>query len=131
MRDGVTQSTSGRHFFMVLVPANLLGALVAFAYFTFLDPMAPIATEASLRGSIAFFIVGFSVLTAIVYVSISRWSRALEPVEGRPPTSADARRRALLLPYALAGITFCAWVMAGVLWGVVRPLLLGALTPER
>src|SRR5438105_10098074 len=129
MGDGAIQSTMGRHFFVVLVPANLLGALVAFAYFTFLDPMAPTTTEASLRGSIAFFIVGFSALTGIVYVSIGRWSRALEPVDGRQPTSADARRRALLLPYALASITFGAWVLAGVLWGVVRPLLLGALTP--
>src|SRR5436309_24025 len=131
MRDGATQSTLRRHFFVVLVPANLLGALVSFAYFTFIDAMAPTATGASLRGSVAFFIVGFSALTAIVYVSIDRWSRPLESVDDQRPTSPEARRRALLLPYALAGITFCAWAMAGVLWGVVRPLLLGALTPER
>ena len=131
MRDGATQSTLRRQFFAVLVPANLLGALVSFAYFTFIDSMAPTAAEASLRGSVAFFIVGFSALTAMVYVSIRRWARALEPVEDRKPTSAEARRRALLLPYALAGITFGAWALAGILWGVVRPWSLGALTPER
>src|SRR5258708_10427122 len=111
MRDGATQSTWRRQFFAVLVPANLLGALVSFAYFTFIDSMAPTAAEANLRGSVAFFIVGFSALTAMVYVSIRRWSRALESVEGRKPTSAAARRRALLLPYALAVLTFGAWAL--------------------
>ncbi|HET9923680.1 MAG TPA: adenylate/guanylate cyclase domain-containing protein, partial [Methylomirabilota bacterium] len=41
------------------------------------------------------------------------------------------RRRALLFPYALAGISVLGWLLAGVLWGVVWPLLAGTLAPHR
>jgi adenylate cyclase len=38
---------------------------------------------------------------------------------------------ALLLPYALAGITLAGWGLAGVLWGIVWPLLAGTFSPTR
>ena len=37
---------------------------------------------------------------------------------------------ALLFPDALAGISVVGWLLAGVLWGVVWPLLAGTLAPH-
>jgi adenylate cyclase len=114
----------------VLVPANLVGALVSFTYFAFVDPLAPPRTY-EIGGAVRFFAVGFTLLSVGVAVWSDRWSRVLNPVDGRYPTSIDARRRALLLPYALAGIVFCAWALAGLLFGVIRPLMIGMFTMER
>ncbi|PYM75947.1 MAG: hypothetical protein DME03_10050, partial [Candidatus Rokuibacteriota bacterium] len=107
----------------VLVPANLIGAIVSFTYFTFVDQLAP-TQPGDLAGAIVFFLVGFAVLVGLVSISASRWSRVLDPVDGRGPISTEARRRALLLPYALAGIVFGAWALAGLLFGVIRPLMI-------
>ena len=129
MRGGDERWTKWLHM-AVLTPANLIGALVSFTYFTFVDSMMP-ARAGGLSGAIGFFIVGFSLLAVIVSVWADRWTRGLNPVAGRWPTSVEARRRALLLPYALAGIIFCAWALAGLLFGVIRPLMLGTFTVER
>lgn len=115
---------------VVLVPANLIGAVVSFTYFNFVDPLAP-GRDDVLAGSVLFFLFGFALLSGLVSVWANRWSRVLDPVDGRVPTSTEARRRALLLPYALAGIVFVAWALAGLLFGVIRPLMLGAFTTER
>src|SRR4030095_11636222 len=114
----------------VLVPANLVGALVSFTYFAFVDPLAPPRTY-EIGGAVRFFAVGFTLLSVGVAVWSDRWSRVLNPVARRYPTSIDARRRALLLPYSLAGIVFCAWALAGLLFGVIRPLMIGMFTMER
>ena len=115
---------------VVLLPANLVGALVSFTYFAFVDLLAP-PREYSRVGAVTFFVVGFALLAGTVTIWADRWARGLDPVGGRWPTSMEARRRALLLPYALAGIVFCAWALAGVLFGVIRPLMIGLFTPER
>ena len=115
----------------VLLPANLLGAVVSFAYFTFVDAMTAVPAEAPVRSAVAAFVVGFTLITVVVNVWINRWARVLGPIDGRYPTSVEARRRALMLPYALAGITFCGWALAGLIWGVARPLQLGVFTVER
>src|SRR5262245_17953913 len=100
---------------VVLVPANLIGAVGAFTYFNFVDPLAP-GRDDVLAGSVLFFLFGFALLSGLVSVWANRWSRVLDPVDGRVPTSTEARRRALLLPYALAGIVFIAWALAGLLF---------------
>ncbi|OGL16304.1 MAG: hypothetical protein A3F92_16780, partial [Candidatus Rokubacteria bacterium RIFCSPLOWO2_12_FULL_71_22] len=79
--------------------------------------------------SLPLFTLGFLVVAAIVYAVGRPWFRPLA-APGDPP-SALARRRALLVPYVLAGLTLGGWVLAGVLWGVVWPLLAGTFTPTR
>ena len=112
------------------MPANLVGALVSFTYFSFVDLLAPPRSH-EFGGAVRFFAVGFTLLSVLVAVWADRWSRPLNPVDGRYPTSMEARRRALLLPYALAGIVFCAWALAGLLFGVIRPLMIDMFTMER
>src|SRR3989454_3090017 len=129
MREGGHRSPAWLQV-AVLVPANLVGALVSFTYFTFVDFLTPPRTD-GLAGAIRFFIVGFALLVAIAAVWTTRWTRILNQVDGRWPTSMEARRRALLFPYAIAGIIFCGWALAGLLFGVIRPLMLGMFTVER
>jgi adenylate cyclase len=116
---------------LVLLPCNLLGALVSFAYFTFVDAMTALPAQVPVRGAVTAFVVGFTLIAGFVIVWINRWARVLDPVDGRYPTSPEAQRRALMLPYAMAGITFCGWALAGLIWGVVRPIHLGVFTVER
>jgi adenylate cyclase len=114
------------------LPANLVGALLAFSYFAFIDSMA--LPEASSPGRIAFFVVGFALLALVGDVCIVRWSRVLGSGGGatmRGPEWAEARRRAVVFPYMVAGVTACGWLLAGLIWGVVRPLMAGHFTPER
>jgi len=108
---------------------NLLGAMITGLYFNHIDPRATeIGGPASLR-SLPLFTLGFLVVTAIVYAVGRPWFRLLA-APGDPP-SPLARRRALLVPYVLAGLTLVGWALAGVLWGVVWPLLVGTFTPTR
>ena len=46
-----------------------------------------------------------------------------------PPAEAErVRRRALQLPYFVAGINFIGWVLAGLIWGVAFPLATGTFS---
>src|SRR2546428_978181 len=87
------------------VPANLAGALVAFSYFHFISSQA--LPEALSRISIAFFVVGLSLLAVIGTAWASRWTRPLRQIPEGPGTAGwlEARRPAVLLPYMLALVT--------------------------
>jgi adenylate cyclase len=118
----------------ILVVGNLLGALVSFSYFRFVDYTAAEVPEVGIL-EIGYSIVAFAVLGFIGYRIGRRWAAPLiswRGPEGLPDaTIAMVRRRALLFPYALAGISVVGWLLAGVLWGVVWPFLAGTLAPHR
>ena len=104
---------------------NLFGAVVTFTYFTFFEPMdhpGSVTTGAH----IAFFVVGYSALAALAIVLSRRWG---VPSTDEYPDLTDPalRRRALALPFTMAGITALGWVLAGLLWGVLWPALNGTL----
>ena len=118
----------------ILGIGNLLGGIVSFFYFRFVDSSA-----AELPGvgilEIGFSVVAFGMLVFIGYRISRRWAAPLTGWTGPDGvldgTIAVVRRRALLFPYALAGISVVGWLLAGVLWGVVWPLLAGTLAPHR
>jgi len=112
-----------------VLAGNVLGAMITGVYFNRIRPApAEIGGPAWLR-PLPFFTLGFVVVAAIVYMIGRPWFRPLA-APGDPP-SALARRRALLVPYVLAGLTLGGWVLAGLLWGIVWPLLAGTFTPTR
>ena len=118
----------------ILGLGNLLGALVSFFYFRFID-----STAAELPGvgvvEIGYSIVAFSFLAGSGYLIGRRWSAPLmrwRESKDLPAAAVEtARRRALQFPYALAAISVLGWLLAGVLWGVVWPLLAGTFAPHR
>jgi adenylate cyclase len=112
-----------------VLAGNLLGAMITAFYFNRIDPRAAELGSAPWLRPLPFFVVGFAIVAGIGYWIGRRWFRPLA-APGEPP-SALARHRALLLPYALAGITLTGWGLAGVLWGIGWPLLAGTFSLTR
>jgi adenylate cyclase len=116
---------------LVNATGNLLGAVAAFLYFRVVDPSTTGGSRAGLH-EIVYSIVIFAALVVIGQWYGSRWMAPLaraglgEPLS--PREAALVRRRALLFPYFQAGLTFTGWVMAGLIYGVGIPFLMGHLT---
>jgi adenylate cyclase len=99
---------------------NLVGALVAFSYFRFIDDMA--LTHGATMRLVIFSLVAFAALITLGYRISGHWTGPLGDVDAPREL---VRRRAIQLPVVIAGITFVGWLLAGLLWGVVWPILEG------
>jgi adenylate cyclase len=123
------------HQFRVLtisLPANLLGAVVTFAYFRYVDPSAFTGTPRPGLGEILYFVVFLGALLALGYWLGDRWSRPLRAGPPPPgPEGDEVRRRAIQLPWAIALIHVMGWTLAGLIWGVLWPLLAGVYEPAQ
>jgi adenylate cyclase len=111
---------------------NLVGALLTWFYFRFVDFTAPQFQAKISSAEIVFFVTCFGGLIAVATAWGSRWSRPLDGSD--PAASADpelVRRRAIMLPYVFGALAFTGWVGAGLVWGVAYPLIWGFFTPAR
>jgi adenylate cyclase len=111
---------------------NLVGAVLTWFYFRFVDFTAPQFQARISRGEIAFFVVCFGALIVSATFWGSHWSRPLgrsDPTSG--PDAMLVRRRAIMLPYVFGALAFAGWIGAGVIWGVLYPIIWGFFTPER
>jgi class 3 adenylate cyclase len=111
--------------------ANLVGALVTYAYFRFIDYEAFGTRGVPGAGEIAYFVAGFGGLIALGIGLGVLWNRALSAPTPPPPGPAGdlARRRALQLPYFVAFVTLLGWVLAGGVWGIGWQMIAGTFTP--
>ena len=104
--------------------------MLAFFYFRFIDTAASVPPIGG--GEIAFFVVALGTLVAVGNAISTWWIRplvtALATGEGRERP--DIRRRALLQPWMIAGVTAVGWVLAGLTWGVAWPLATGTFDPR-
>ncbi|HEU4371405.1 MAG TPA: hypothetical protein VFV05_24550, partial [Methylomirabilota bacterium] len=109
--------------------ANLVGALVTYAYFRFVDYEA--FERPPTAGEIAYFVAGFGGLIALGFGLAVLWNRPLAAALPPPPGPAGdlARRRALQLPYFVAFVTLLGWALAGGIWGVGAQMLFGTFAP--
>ena len=118
----------------ISVVGNLIGAVLAFCYFRFIDYAAADVPRVGIA-EIVYSVVVFGLMVVLLQSWGNRWARPLtrwSGPEGVPAsTVALVRRRALLFPYAVAMLTCVGWVLAGVLWGVVWPLLDGRFSAYR
>jgi adenylate cyclase len=115
---------------------NLLGAIVAFLYFRVVDNTATDGAPRVGLSEIVYSIIIFAALVAIGQWYSSRWvapiTRAGAGAPLSPPEAALARRRALLFPFFVGGLTFVGWVMAGLIYGLAMPLMMGReLSPSQ
>jgi class 3 adenylate cyclase len=118
-----------RHIGFLLVVGNLMGALLAFFYFQFVDARAAPAEYRMTGAIVAYFAVVFAAIVAVGVGFSRRWWRplrdwALDPPRPRPLENL-VRRRALALPAVMAGVSLVGWTLAGVAWGVLWPWLRG------
>jgi len=111
---------------------NLLGAIVAFVYFRVVDHAASRLPPVRWIDIVVSIILFALLVWSGVRIS-GPWTRPLSRVAELgtlPPAEADlVRRRALMFPYFLAGLSFLGWTLAGLIWGVLWPLLAGDFTP--
>ena len=106
---------------------NLVGGIVTFSYFSFVDPQdTPTGTAANA----AFFVVAFVVVAGLGTLLAARW-RPATVGSGAGMADAETRRRALVMPFALAGISALGWFLSGLAWGLLWPALTGELTTAR
>jgi adenylate cyclase len=81
---------------------------------------------------IVYSVLAFVLLVGTGYWLGRRWTRPLAEFrgtgDGGAPPSPAVRRRAFLVPFAIGGLTFLGWVLAGVIWGIVWPLVLGTFS---
>ncbi len=113
---------------------NFLGGIVAFLYFRVVDYAAAGSPRVGLR-EIAYSLVAFAALVAVGQWLSSRWTAPIaRAVAGEPLPEREAalvRRRALLYPYLLAGVSATGWMLAGLIWSILLPLLMGGeVTPS-
>jgi len=117
-------------FLLLSLPANVLGAFVTFIYFRFVDPPALAHGRHPGGGELAFFVVALALLIFIGQRLGNVWMRPLTTDAPLPASLATSvRRRALQVPWAIAGLTLLGWTMAGLIWGVFYPLLTGTFEP--
>jgi adenylate cyclase len=110
---------------------NLLGAVVAFLYFRVVDQASARLPPVGWIDIVVSLVVFVLMVAVGVRLSLP-WTRPLDRVgelHTLPPAEAElVRRRALLFPYFLAGISFVGWLAAGLIWGVVWPALAGGFS---
>ncbi|HUP36329.1 MAG TPA: adenylate/guanylate cyclase domain-containing protein [Candidatus Limnocylindria bacterium] len=115
----------------ILLVGNLLGATVAFVYFRVVDHAQVLPPVRWFDVVVSIIIFGLLVGAGVV-LSVP-WTRPLgrlAKLPSLPPAEAElVRRRALLFPYFLAGLSAVGWTMAGLIWGTVWPLLAGVFSP--
>src|SRR5262245_29180745 len=120
-----------RQLAWIILPVNLLGAVVVFTYFRFVDYATVEIAHVPLAGEVAYLVIGLAALIAAGVVLGVRWAAPLADI-ATPGSGGDAaRRRAAQMPWAVAAITAIGWCLAGIIWGILWPLLFGTFVPFR
>jgi adenylate cyclase len=109
---------------LLVLPANLAGALLVYLYFNLVDPLEPVTSTDPGEGqrALVFLIVITVILTGNVYLSarwfgpLARWRQRLR--EGADATSVPAmiRRRVLNAPLANTLLTQGGWTLGGAFY---------------
>lgn len=108
---------------------NLFGAVVTFSYLTYFDQPDQ-GDHVGTGAHIAFSLVAYAALATIGVVLARHW-RVPGPDERPDLADPSLRRRALAMPFILAGVTALGWCIAGVIWGIAWPALTGTLVWSR
>ena len=76
--------------------------------------------------------LAFALLAAAGYWLGLRWTRPLAEFRERRAAgerpSPEVRRRAFLVPFAIGALTLLGWALAGIIWGIVWPLINGTFS---
>ena len=108
---------------------NLLGAVVTFLYFLFIDITAS-SQRSPLAATVAYFIVSFAVAAGLSQLGGWRFQRRIRTwVNETGPPDVFVRQRAIELPFAMARVSAIGWLLAGLAWAVVWPALVGEASP--
>ncbi len=121
-----------------MVVGNLLGATLAFVYFSFIDPNPPPGVPPPGPREVALFVVSFAVVVVAVQWPIQRGNRRLRAAGRALQAGAAAadvvtpevQRLALSVPFRLALVSVAGWIASGLLWAVIWPAATGSFSPR-
>ena len=114
----------------VTILGNLIGALLTFVYFLYINVDLNVPQEAaSSLNAVVFFVIGTAFIFAVIVTINSRWSRPLfqtmqDEISTEGPNGAypeKLKRKALQLVPMNAATSLFAWMMAGFIFGMLRP----------
>jgi class 3 adenylate cyclase len=114
----------------ILVVANVLGAIVTFCYFTYIDLTTRELTAVGSVPTLVFFVVSLAAIMGLG-VWVGQRTRAPELEPGVDVDDPDVRRRALLVPMRLAGVATLGWTLAGIVWGFLWPAMTDSFSVAR
>jgi len=132
-KDG--RNTMGLKVNLVSIAGNLIGALLTFLYFSYINVDMKMSQDGGpMLNYVIFFIIGTAFIFSVIVTIDRRWSRPLfNDLQGEIKkdgsnglSSEELRRRALKLVPMLAGTTFLGWIMAGFIFGMLMPVILHA-----
>ena len=104
------------------IPANAVGAVVVYFYFTFVDPLASNFTRDKLRPFFVFISVTTTLLLANWYFGrrffgpVITWRRRLRSGADAERVPEELRRRALNAPLVNATLSAAGWTLAGIFY---------------
>jgi adenylate cyclase len=121
---------------MASILLNAFGAGLAFVYFTFIRTgLMPGPAQLDVRTQTWYFVLVMIVIFSAASLVSMRypgrlWKDLAAVKDERDPKRVEALvGRFLNLPFATSALSLFAWLAAGVLYGILQPLLL-AYTPE-
>jgi adenylate cyclase len=112
----------------VFLFGNLLSGLLTFFYFRFIDTAASVTAVG--RAELVFLVTALAAIIGTGHLFVNALTRPLQRAlaDGRSAPR-ELRLRALSYPWIVAGVSALGWIIAGLTWGVVWPLLSGTLSP--
>ena len=135
VRDKSGKNSMKLRINLVSVAGNLIGALLTFLYFAYIDVDLKMSQDPGpMLNYVIFFIIGTSFIFFVI-VSIDKWwSRPLyhDPRGELSKNGSNGlyseglKRKALKLVPMMAGTTFLGWIMAGFIFGMLMPVILHA-----
>ena len=132
VRDKSGENAMMQRITFVLILGNLIGALLTFVYFQYINiDLNPRETTSSLY-DMAFFVIGTAFIFFVIITINIRWSRPLHQALQDKNTKEEPngahleklRRKALQLVPMFAATNLFAWMMAGFVFGVLSPVIL-------
>jgi len=133
VREQARRNTMRRKIDFVTILGNLIGALLTFVYFHYINVDLNVPQEAaSSLNEVVFFVIGTAFIFAVIVTINSRWSRPLfqtmqDEISTEGPNGAypeKLKRKALQLVPMNAATSLLAWMMAGFIFGMLRPIIL-------
>jgi class 3 adenylate cyclase len=108
---------------------NLLGAVVTFLYFLFID-VGPVVQAVPVAASVAYFVLSFALAAGVAQLGSWRFTTPLRAwARDDAPAGLVVRQHAIRLPFHLARMSAIGWLLAGLAWAVVWPFLVGETSP--
>ncbi|MEN8247232.1 MAG: adenylate/guanylate cyclase domain-containing protein [Thermodesulfobacteriota bacterium] len=119
---------------LLSVAGNLIGALLTFLYFAYINDSAYNFVDDTLNYYIIYFIIGTGMIFLVITLSANRWTRDLDQVTDKNIMLSDLdaysaqklRRKALHYVPVMTAATLLGWLMASFIFGMFMPIIMTA-----